>query len=212
MMSGEKAMSIEAEKSWNDLTQGQPLTCSPKAAYVVGYDDGNRAGAAAQRQPSPCGVAGHKVADWESKIVHSYEQLTDKLVAEGWSYPGGQGDAHCSACAREAEKDKALRGLLEKWKSNVGYGWTNNWIKELESLLTTGTDTQLDSAGNYLVIEKRVQSAITEWSEKPHNRKWFKKVEGTPILNDLLVTITAALAAGPDTRGSTDAKTGGARD
>ncbi len=48
-------------------------------------------------------------------------------------------------------------------------------------------------AGNYLNTERKVRAGIEVWAGKPHNRKWLKKIEGTPILNDLTVNITAAL-------------------
>lgn len=34
-----------------------------------------------------------------------------------------------------------------------------------------------------------IKSAFDAWSSKPHNQKWFKRIDGTPITNDLTVTI-----------------------
>lgn len=63
-----------------------------------------------QLEPSPCGVAGHLRCDWhESKIVRACEELTDQMVEDGYSHPGGQGEPYCSACQRKVEeRDKAL--------------------------------------------------------------------------------------------------------
>jgi len=38
------------------------------------------------------------------------------------------------------------------------------------------------------------------WAAKPHNRKWARSIDGTPIKNDLLVNIADAIVAGiPET-------------
>lgn len=38
------------------------------------------------------------------------------------------------------------------------------------------------------------QDGYDTWAAKPHNRKWVKRIEGTPIPNDLVVCIAMAFA------------------
>lgn len=40
---------------------------------------------------------------------------------------------------------------------------------------------------------QRVQVGIDAWKNKPHNAKWWKRIDGTPIPNDLAVCIAEAL-------------------
>lgn len=44
------------------------------------------------------------------------------------------------------------------------------------------------------------QAGFDAWAAKPHNRKWVRRIDGTPIKNDLLVNIADAIvAAMPET-------------
>lgn len=38
-----------------------------------------------------------------------------------------------------------------------------------------------------------VQRGYDRWAAKPHNAKWVRKIDGTPIANDLVVNIFEAL-------------------
>ena len=38
------------------------------------------------------------------------------------------------------------------------------------------------------------QSGFRAWQEKPHNARWFRKIDGTPIPNDLTICIGEAFA------------------
>ncbi|MCL4069017.1 hypothetical protein M3484_20885 [Pseudomonas sp. GX19020] len=40
-----------------------------------------------------------------------------------------------------------------------------------------------------------VQAGYDAWAEKPHNAKWVRKIDGTPIPNDLVVCIQSAVCA-----------------
>ena len=45
------------------------------------------------------------------------------------------------------------------------------------------------------------RSGFQDWATKPHNSRWVRKIDGTPIPNDLLVTVALAFvaaAASPD--------------
>lgn len=56
---------------------------------------------------------------------------------------------------------------------------------------------------NYLAI---AQAGFDAWAEKPHNKKWFKRIDGTPIPNDLVVCIAQAFhdAALPEVPAAAD--------
>jgi hypothetical protein len=38
------------------------------------------------------------------------------------------------------------------------------------------------------------QEGLARWKNKPHNAKWWRKIDGTPIPNDLLVNIAEVIA------------------
>lgn len=44
---------------------------------------------------------------------------------------------------------------------------------------------------NFIAI---AQAGFEEWAAKPHNAKWFRKIDGTPIPNDLPVCIAQAFS------------------
>lgn len=44
-------------------------------------------------------------------------------------------------------------------------------------------------------ITRAVMRGFNDWEENPHNKKWRKRIDGTPIGNDLLVSITASVYA-----------------
>lgn len=50
------------------------------------------------------------------------------------------------------------------------------------------------SATNYYAVEATARLALERWRNKPHNAKWWKKIEGTPIPNDLIVCISEDIA------------------
>jgi hypothetical protein len=44
---------------------------------------------------------------------------------------------------------------------------------------------------NFIAI---AQSGFDAWAAKPHNAKWFRRIDGTPIPNDLVVCIAQAFS------------------
>ena len=38
-----------------------------------------------------------------------------------------------------------------------------------------------------------VQRGYDRWAAKPHNAKWVRRIDGTPIANDIVVNIFEAL-------------------
>jgi hypothetical protein len=47
---------------------------------------------------------------------------------------------------------------------------------------------------NFVEALALCQKGYDAWKAKPHNKKWWKHVDGTPIPNDLLVCIAQAIA------------------
>lgn len=39
-----------------------------------------------------------------------------------------------------------------------------------------------------------IEEGFNEWKNKEHNKRWWKKIDGTPIPNDLKVNIAMAFA------------------
>ncbi len=48
-----------------------------------------------------------------------------------------------------------------------------------------------------MITLQDVQRGYDAWAAKPHNAKWVKKIDGTPIANDIVVNIFEALKVAP---------------
>lgn len=46
---------------------------------------------------------------------------------------------------------------------------------------------------NWIDAHNTAQSGFDEWAGKDHNKKWFRRIDGTPIPNDLVVCIANAI-------------------
>ena len=44
------------------------------------------------------------------------------------------------------------------------------------------------------------QRGFDKWKAQPHNRRWFRRIDGTPIPNDLVVRIAEEFAGIPRTQ------------
>ena len=42
---------------------------------------------------------------------------------------------------------------------------------------------------NFVEALGKAQAGLDKWRALPHNQRWWKKIDGTPIVNDLLVHI-----------------------
>lgn len=42
---------------------------------------------------------------------------------------------------------------------------------------------------NFTEAMERTERGFATWAAQPHNRRWVRRIEGTPIANDLLVRI-----------------------
>lgn len=47
----------------------------------------------------------------------------------------------------------------------------------------------------FLEAMRRAQIGLDTWKAKPHNARWWRRIDGTPIPNDLLVCIAVAMVA-----------------
>lgn len=65
-----------------------------------------------------------------------------------------------------------IPGNVEAVKAAIGKRW-----------LDTANETVMQAA----------QRGYDEWAAKPHNAKWVRKIDGTPIPNDLVVCIANAI-------------------
>jgi hypothetical protein len=41
---------------------------------------------------------------------------------------------------------------------------------------------------------KAAEAGLETWRSKPHNKRWWRLIDGTPIPNDLIVCIAQAVA------------------
>ena len=45
----------------------------------------------------------------------------------------------------------------------------------------------------FVAVLGAVQDGFNTWAAKPHNKKWFNRIDGTPIPNDLAVCAAEAV-------------------
>jgi hypothetical protein len=62
-----------------------------------------------------------------------------------------------------------------------------------EHPLASVDQTSISALKNFFTVEKIARRGYRTWSEKPHNAKWNKLLDGTPIVNDLIVCIARAI-------------------
>ena len=99
----------------------------------------------------PCG---HLRVEWvEAKIVRPNEDLMEKLIEEGWSHSGGQGEPYCSGCRREQALIFKARGetleaaawdeMLAKARLEEAEWWRHLVIMDEESYFAVEGDKRL---------------------------------------------------------------------
>lgn len=77
-------------------------------------------------------------------------------------------------------------------------------VEELKSALSR-RDAQMRAEGRKEGLREAadaVQVGYDNWAGKPHNAKWVRKIEGTPISNDLPVCIRTAILAAAEKEAS----------
>jgi hypothetical protein len=121
----------------NKITMSIARYVTEKVAEAIERDR------AASRELGPCGKH-PKMFQTEAKLVRVNEELTQQMVEDGWSYPGGQGESICTICAEQNEiRQAAVRQVLEPL------------IEEFENLTILGSDEK--KAG----YETAMRTAVT---------------------------------------------------
>jgi hypothetical protein len=46
----------------------------------------------------------------------------------------------------------------------------------------------------YIEAMEALERGLAEWRSKPHNKRWWRLIDGTPIPNDLLVCMAMELS------------------
>src|SRR5271155_3529283 len=52
-------------------------------------------------------------------------------------------------------------------------------------------------AFGFTEVLRAADAGLKRWAEKPGNAKWWKRIDGTPIPNDLLVNIAESVREAP---------------
>jgi hypothetical protein len=55
---------------------------------------------------------------------------------------------------------------------------------------------------NFIEAMAIVDRGMKTWSGRPHNKKWWRRIDGTPIPNDLSVCIAEAIVGATEFRKS----------
>ncbi len=76
--------------------------------------------------------------------------------------------------------------LIAKW---------DEIIQKMEKHLATEVVAERRMTMNLLCT---VQAGFDRWAAKPHNAKWVRKLDGTPIANDIVINIFEELKAAAD--------------
>lgn len=64
-------------------------------------------------------------------------------------------------------------------------------IQRLTAELATSRQGALEEA--VVRVWHSIEAGFEAWKAKPHNAKWWRKIDGTPIPNDLRVNMVAAV-------------------
>jgi len=119
-----------------------------------------------------------------------------------------------AALAWVAEQKAVLSEILE-W-SHRQLGLYPDWHDRLRKVLgqfdgdaglseRNRRDAQMRAEGRKEGLREAadaVQVGYDNWAGKPHNAKWVRKIEGTPISNDLPVCIRTAILAAAEKEAS----------
>ena len=63
---------------------------------------------------------------------------------------------------------------------------------------------------NFIEALRAAQRGLDNWRLKPHNARWWSRIDGTPIPDDLLVCIAEEVAKQSETGGAKPALPAGA--
>ena len=54
---------------------------------------------------------------------------------------------------------------------------------------------RLRDALSWVALLDHAKAGLESWSRRPHNKRWWKRIDGTPIPNDLLIDVCKSIAA-----------------
>lgn len=137
------------------------------------------------------------------------ENLRAAIVAKGGNEHYPTEDAYLAAC-RAVDKHRARANAAEAALAAQGepVAWAEMFKSgKLASISLCRDDYRTTplyphpapaSAGvsvKPLDLRNAVQAGFDAWAAKPHNKKWARKIYGTPIPNDVVVCIQTAVCA-----------------
>ena len=129
----------------------------------------------------------------------------ERCGGPGW-YWAGSNRVKCNNCLESrlnaATADLAEQTeLREKAEANnkgslkAAAYWKDQYVTILTQLESQGKDLQVvREAMTFPVLLSLAKAGPDEWSAKPHNKKWRKRIDGTPIPNDLLVSVVKEIS------------------
>ena len=143
-------------------------------------------------QPSPAGEPLDDPKTWEG-IGETYESGEPQHNHR----TGGLGAMDCPRCSQLAappppasDRARELAAKLAIMEYRIDTPEGQKAAATLIESLIRGTLREL----GFVEALKLVEKAYAEWASKPHNQQWRKRLEGTPIPNDLSVTIASHIA------------------
>ncbi len=105
----------------------------------------------------------------------------------------------CPFCGGPAAFEEVRHALGASWA--VGCANADEDCVATQSIATFSRRSEAAAAWNkrapvlpFSVALDAAEAGLAAWREKPHNAKWWRRIDGTPIPNDLLVNIASALA------------------
>ena len=126
-----------------------------------------------------------------------------------------QTQAERDAALAQVAGQKAVLSEILEW-SHRQFGLYPDWHDRLRKVLgqfdgdaglseRDRRDAQMRAEGRKEGLREAadaVQVGYDNWAGKPHNAKWVRKIEGTPISNDLPVCIRTAILAAAEKEAS----------
>src|SRR5690606_6211807 len=129
--------------------------------------------------------------------------------------------ARMLAAAPDVQGEPVVWPLASPEDADKGWTLDYHFIEQVERIASQHTDytTSMEATEQVLIAASEVlrasqpaeqqhgpdytfteamkvcEEGLREWREKPHNKRWWKRIDGTPIPNDLLCCIAEALAA-----------------
>lgn len=113
--------------------------------------------------------------------VSTMSNLLDSLtVTLGANLPAKALRSEVMGVAREALKiHNAVEAERDQWKARAEQA--EGVVEKAYGMLA------------WVSLIEHAKEGLEAWAEKPHNRKWWKRIDGTPIPNDLMICVAQAI-------------------